>query len=241
MAKGGSSNNKKIANHLVALSSAAVMAVYAAGYTRTQAAADKLVSQESQRRRPPVPLPPAPSAIETARPPAPQPPAESLEAKAVAPERPAVTAPVEKPAPVATPAPVPAAAPEPVPAAPTVVAKADTPVLAPPPPPPPTPAPAPAPAPASASSAAPKWKDGTYYGWGSCRHGDIQAEVVIESGRIAVASIHKCRTRYSCSVIDRLPPEVVQRQSPEIDYVSGATESADAFYNALIDALNQAK
>ena len=29
----------------------------------------------------------------------------------------------------------------------------------------------------------------------------------------------------------RLPPQVAQRQSPEVDYVSGATQSADAFYS----------
>jgi uncharacterized protein with FMN-binding domain len=84
-------------------------------------------------------------------------------------------------------------------------------------------------------------KDGTYYGWGSSRHGDIQAAVVIESGRIASATIAQCLTRYSCSVIDKLPPEVAQRQSPEVDYVSGATQSTNAFYYAVVDALGKAK
>jgi len=94
---------------------------------------------------------------------------------------------------------------------------------------------------APAKAAAPAWKDGTYFGWGSCRHGDIQAEVYVEGGRIIVASISDCRTRYSCNVIDKLPPEVAQRQSPEVDYVSGATESATAFYYAVVDALSKAK
>jgi uncharacterized protein with FMN-binding domain len=98
-----------------------------------------------------------------------------------------------------------------------------------------------APPPAPAAPAAPAWKDGIYYGWGSSRHGDIQAAVVIEGGRIASAAIVRCLTRYSCSVIDRLPPQVAQRQSPEVDYVSGATQSANAFYYAVADALNQAK
>ena len=94
---------------------------------------------------------------------------------------------------------------------------------------------------ASAAPAAPIWKDGTYTGWGYSRHGDIEASVVIESGRIASATISQCRTRYSCSVIDRLPPQVAQRQSPNVDYVSGATQSADAFYGAVVAALNKAK
>jgi uncharacterized protein with FMN-binding domain len=65
--------------------------------------------------------------------------------------------------------------------------------------------------------------------------------VVIEGGKIASATIAQCLTRYSCSVIERLPPEVAQRQSPNVDYVSGATQSADAFYYAVVDALGKAK
>jgi uncharacterized protein with FMN-binding domain len=34
---------------------------------------------------------------------------------------------------------------------------------------------------------------------------------------------------------------VIARQSAEVDHVSGATESADAFYDAVIDALSKAK
>ena len=48
-------------------------------------------------------------------------------------------------------------------------------------------------------------------------------------------------TRYSCDIIDKLPPEVPARQSPEVDYVTGATESTNAFYYAVVDALAQAQ
>jgi uncharacterized protein with FMN-binding domain len=103
------------------------------------------------------------------------------------------------------------------------------------------PAPVPAaPAPPS-PPAAPHYKDGTYYGWGTSRHGDIQAAVVIQDGRIESATIAQCLTRYSCNVIVRLPPQVAQRQSPEVDYVSGATQSTNAFYYAVVDALAKAK
>ena len=88
---------------------------------------------------------------------------------------------------------------------------------------------------------APMYKDGSYKGWGTSRHGDIEATVVIAGGRIQSAKISGCYTRYSCSVIDPLPPQVAQRQSPEVDYVSGATQSADAFYYAVIEALAKAK
>jgi uncharacterized protein with FMN-binding domain len=85
------------------------------------------------------------------------------------------------------------------------------------------------------------YKDGTYLGWGSSRHGDIQASVVVENGRITSASIAQCLTRYSCSWIAPLPPQVVTRQSANVDYVSGATQSTNAFYDAVVDALAKAK
>ena len=38
-----------------------------------------------------------------------------------------------------------------------------------------------------------------------------------------------------------LPPQVIARQSPEVDFVSGATQSTNAFYYAVADALKKAK
>ena len=102
-------------------------------------------------------------------------------------------------------------------------------------------------APAADASVAPVEKkrtgytDGVYYGWGTSRHGDIQAEVEIQGGRIASARIAQCLTRYSCSWISMLPGQVTTRQSPDVDYVSGATQSSNAFYYAVVDALLKAK
>jgi uncharacterized protein with FMN-binding domain len=95
----------------------------------------------------------------------------------------------------------------------------------------------------SGAPATPKehWKDGTYTGWGFSRHGNIEAAVTVEGGRIVSAIISQCRTRYSCGVIELLPGQVVLRQSPDVDYVSGATQSADAFYEAVVAALGKAK
>jgi len=64
---------------------------------------------------------------------------------------------------------------------------------------------------------------------------------VIEGGRIASARIADCETRYSCDVIDKLPPQVAERQSPDVDTISRATQSSDAFYYAVVDALAKAK
>ncbi|HXA49642.1 MAG TPA: FMN-binding protein [Candidatus Acidoferrum sp.] len=220
-------SNKKVPNSLVALSSAAVLAVYTAGYVRTRPAADRL-AQAAVRRLPPpqaaVPVTPVAEIRTVDRPvTAPVPKAR------VAPAAPKVQAPIaahvesQEPATVAEPALPAVAAPAPEPPAP--VAPVPVPEIEKKPDAPP----------------APKWKDGTYLGWGTSRHGDIQASVVIESGRIASATIAQCLTRYSCSVIAQLPPQVAQRQSPEVDFVSGATQSANAFYYAVEDALSKAK
>ncbi|WP_158514820.1 FMN-binding protein [Gemmatimonas phototrophica] len=85
-----------------------------------------------------------------------------------------------------------------------------------------------------------KWRDGTFSGWGTSRHGDVEVTVIIEGGKITAAAISRCLTRYSCSWIAHLQPQVVERQSPEVDNVSGATESANAFYYAVLEALKHA-
>lgn len=86
-----------------------------------------------------------------------------------------------------------------------------------------------------------QWKDGVYSGWGTSRHGDIQASVEIRNGRVISAQVAKCLTRYSCAWIADLPPQVVARQNARVDFVSGATQSSDAFSAAVADALRQAK
>jgi uncharacterized protein with FMN-binding domain len=84
------------------------------------------------------------------------------------------------------------------------------------------------------------WQDGTYTGWGTSRHGDIKAQVVIRNGRIVESSIASCETRWPCDVISSIIHQPVERQSPEVDRVSRATASADAYYFGLVDALAQA-
>jgi len=234
MAQGGS--NKKVTNRLVAASCAAVLAVYTAGYARTQSAANRLAAQVAERRAS-VPAPERVTIqVPGLRPPAPVPiPARLLPQAPPLPERGRNT--TDKPAEETEQAKiavvvVPASTVEPAPVAPPEPLAQVAPVISPVPVLPSVPAPEPA---------KPAWKDGTYTGWGYSRHGNIEAAVVIEGGRIASARISQCRTRYSCDVIDRLIPQVSQRQSPDVDYVSGATQSADAFYGAVLEALSKAK
>lgn len=94
---------------------------------------------------------------------------------------------------------------------------------------------------ADSAEAKTAWRDGTFTGYGTSRHGDIEATVVIEGGRITSATISQCLTRYSCSWISHLQAQVVARQSPNVDYVSGATESANAFFYAVFESLLKAE
>ena len=264
---------------LLALSSAAVLAVYTAGYARTRSAAEMLDADE---RRPPMPRPgatdrtpipatPAAPSVVPARPAAnalnatapaaaperitdaasrasstktvpdaavaanthAQDPADHSDARATTTTRdgaptPARASAAETPS-VATPASTEggiAAAPQAA-AVTTLssVALAETAVAA----------------AAPAAPSVPILKDGRYTGWGTCRHGDLQATILIENGRISTASISQCLTRYPCDWIRPLPPQVVQRQSALVDYISGATESTNAFYYAILQAIGKAQ
>jgi uncharacterized protein with FMN-binding domain len=251
MTKSGS--NKNAANSLVSTSCAAVLAVYVAGYVRTQSAADRLAAQVAERRVA-VPDPPrTASPIAEVGATAPNAPVGAPSAPATIPSNPTRDAAGKRSLitssepittePITT-ANAPGGAAEalpaelPAPSPPVAVIALPESIQA---------AEPPAPAAEHKTEVAPvappasMWRDGTYTGWGYSRHGDIEAAVVIEGGRIASATISQCRTRYSCSVIDRLPPQVAQRQSPDVDYVSGATQSADAFYGAVVAALGKAK
>ena len=219
---------KKISNGLLTLSSAAILAVYAAGYERTNPAAERFAAQLAQRRAPvPVvervaaaPLPVAPSTVSDVKPRTETKPETTTQK----PKAPAAT---REPAPTQVASETPAPATEPAPAEPATTAPVTEPVAD------HTQAPAAAPQ--------PHYKDGVYLGWGYSRHGNIQAFVRIEGGRIIHAGIERCETRWSCDLVAHLPGQVVKRQSANVDFVTGATQSGDAFYGAIFNALAQAK
>lgn len=85
------------------------------------------------------------------------------------------------------------------------------------------------------------YRDGTYVGFGTSRHGGMEATVVIKDGRIVSALVSNCATRYPCSKISALPGKVVALQGPPVDYVSGATDSSRAYKQAVTSALAQAE
>jgi uncharacterized protein with FMN-binding domain len=69
----------------------------------------------------------------------------------------------------------------------------------------------------------------------------MDVTVVIQNGRITSANVVSCSTRYSCSDVDPLVSETVSSQGVPIDYVSGATDSSDAYAQAVDNALAQAR
>ena len=226
----------KISNDLVVASCAIVLAVYAAGYSRTRDAARRFESHAKERRQA---LPTAAltgSSPVTSEPAARVPGPDGIEAPAPGARlasNPAVPAPVRSPASQASAAKV-----KRTPAASSPGALKEI-----------TPVPLPADdavakpiaiARDSGSVATATWRDGTYTGLGESPHGDIEARVVIKQGRIVEAAIATCATLYPCDVIEPLINQPVARQSPDVDYMSHATESSDAWYEAVVAALTAA-
>lgn len=254
----------RVTNNLVALGSAAVFTVYAAGFVRTRPAAQRFAQQAERRPAPATriaaetpasstasidrgetPTPSVAAAPETT-----QSSKQSSDAKTTTRgKRSATASSSHAHATDSSPAPASVASPTtsaPVAAPSTIAAPATAAPLA------PAPAQTPDSSRTGAAPAAPdsaraadkekaRLKDGIFFGWGTSRHGDIQAGIEIKNGRIVSAFINECLTQYSCSWISMLPPQVIARQSPEVDYVSGATQSANAFYYAVADALKKAK
>ena len=86
-----------------------------------------------------------------------------------------------------------------------------------------------------------KYKDGTFKGTGMNRRGEIEVAVTLNKDKITDAQIINWGMHYSESDLDGLPGEVIKRQSVNVDFVSGATYSSQAFTDAVQDALNKAQ
>ena len=248
----GKNSPLRIPNNLLALGSAAVMTIYSAGYLRTKSSADRFADEDGARRRPAPPS--SPTSLEPPKLSVSRIIADSALAKPMTSKSGGVNSATQNSSPTIVRKSAASTAADTIHATDASIAGSTTttesapaasdsvksvansaPVS--------DPAPAPTPVVAVAVAVAPKMQlhDGTYTGYGTSRHGDIEATVVIEGGRIATAAISRCLTRYSCSWVAHLQQQVVTRQSPEVDYVSGATESTNAFYYAVVEALTKAK
>ena len=220
----------RISNELVAASCAAVLTVYGAGYWRTRDVARQLEMQARERRvsRPAAP-PSGPISVATEATPADIAAEPAIVPLALESDTPKS---VEKPAVQVVKAKAPPPS-EPEPSKPPAIesialVETTEPTLA--------------KALASGAGTPPsgQWHDGTYTGWGTSSHGDIEARIVIEGGRIVDSGVATCATRYPCDVIYLVLFQPVERQGASVDRVSRATESADAYYYAVEDALGKA-
>lgn len=86
-----------------------------------------------------------------------------------------------------------------------------------------------------------QYKNGTFEGSGSNRRGSIGVKVSITNDKITNVEISHFAMHYSKSDVVGLPQEVIQKQSAQVQNVSGATYSTQAFQDAIEDALTQAR
>jgi uncharacterized protein with FMN-binding domain len=105
---------------------------------------------------------------------------------------------------------------------------------------------APTPAPTSAPGAL--YKNGTYTGSvADAQWGNVQVKVVIQNGKIVDVPFlqypsDRSRSQLINSYADpQLTSEAIQAQSANVDVITGATDSSEAFIQSLTDALTQAK
>ncbi len=99
----------------------------------------------------------------------------------------------------------------------------------------------------SSSSNAGTYKDGTYTGsTEDAFYGDVQVKVSIQSGKIASVSFLHYPDTHSTSVeinqqaMPMLQQEAIKAQSANVNIISGATYTSEAFAKSLENALSQA-
>ena len=100
--------------------------------------------------------------------------------------------------------------------------------------------------PALAASPPARLADGTYTGQSAnAYYGDIQVQVVIQNGAIAGFRLMSYPSHTGTSIaINRqalpvLAQEIIASQSTQVDTVSGATLSSEAFLRSVASALQQ--
>lgn len=110
------------------------------------------------------------------------------------------------------------------------------------------PVPTDAPAPTAAPAAQGLYRDGSYSGpVTDAYYGNMQVQAVIQSGKLADVQIlefpndRRTSIRINNIALPYLVSEAIQAQSANIDAISGATLSSEAFAQSLQSALTAAK
>ena len=92
------------------------------------------------------------------------------------------------------------------------------------------------------------YKDGSYTGSvADAQWGVVQVKAIIQNGKITDVQFlqypnDRGRSIYINSIADpQLSSEAIQAQSANVDIVTGATDSSEAFMQSLSDALSQAR
>lgn len=87
------------------------------------------------------------------------------------------------------------------------------------------------------------YKDGTYTGTGTGFGGEIVIEVVIQDGSISTVEILSAEneTPDYLKAAEALLDDVIEKQSSEVDTVSGATLSSNGILEGIRNALEQAE
>ena len=94
-----------------------------------------------------------------------------------------------------------------------------------------------------ANSASGAYKDGEYLGKASAYNGNVEVKVTISCGKITAIDIVKTKDdeEYFFDAQKKVIPEILEKQSTDVDAVAGATTSSEGIAHAVQKALDQAK
>ena len=93
------------------------------------------------------------------------------------------------------------------------------------------------------SSASGAYKDGEYLGKASAYNGNVEVKVTISGGKMTAIDIVKTKDDedYFYDAQKKVIPEILEKQSTDVDAVAGATTSSEGIAHAVEKALEQAK
>ena len=94
-----------------------------------------------------------------------------------------------------------------------------------------------------ANSASGTYKDGEYLGKASAYNGNVEVKVTISGGKMTAIDIVKTKDDedYFFDAQKKVIPEILEKQSTDVDAVAGATTSSEGIAHAVQKALEQAK
>ncbi len=86
------------------------------------------------------------------------------------------------------------------------------------------------------------FKEGTYTGTGAGKNGDVKVEVKLSKDKIESVKVkeHSETADIVAPAVEKIPKEIVNKQSVDVDVVSGATLISDAIIGGATEALKSA-